>query len=134
MGTTIKLQPMGPERSMKRRGLERELQKAGERGVEVMGPGNMSEEERKVIEKMMEMDKNQGDGQSMKPKGYKKGGMISEYGGMETYKSKSAMAKHEKAESPKKEKMEGMGSGYKKGGMVTRGQGCVSRKKSCKMC
>lgn len=72
----------------RRRELERELQKAGERGVEVMGPGNMSEEERKLIEQMMEMDK----GQQMKPKG------------------------------------------YKKGGMVTRGQGCVSRKKSCKMC
>jgi hypothetical protein len=46
------------------------------------------------------------------------GGMVSEYGGKETYKSKSAMKKHEKVEGPKKEKMEKMGKGYMRGGMV----------------
>ena len=35
--------------------------------------------------------------------------MIKEYGGKETYKSKSAMKKHEKSESKKTERMEKMG-------------------------
>lgn len=72
----------------KRRELEKELNKARERSTEPLGAGYMSEEERKIIDKMMEMDK---------------------------------------AQSPKLK-------GYKKGGMVTKGQGCVTRKKSCKMC
>ena len=38
--------------------------------------------------------------------GYKKGGMISEYGGAEKYKSKAAEKKHEAKESPKMEKAE----------------------------
>lgn len=75
---------MERERSMRRRQLEKRLQKEGERGVEPVGPGYMTKEEKATIEEMMKMDK-----------GVK---------------------------------------GYKKGGMVTRGQGCVSRKKSCKMC
>jgi len=56
-------------------------------------------------------------------KSYKKGGMISEYGGKEKYPSKGAMKKHEGMEGMKKEKMEGMGS-YKKGGMVKGRKGC----------
>lgn len=39
---------------------------------------------------------------------------VSEYGGMETYASKSAMKKHEKAEGSKMEKMEKMRFGRKK--------------------
>lgn len=46
-----------------------------------------------------------------------KGGKISEYGGKETYKSKAAMMKHEKAESPAKERAEKMASGGKCRGM-----------------
>ena len=42
-----------------------------------------------------------------------KGGKISEYGGKETYKSKSAMMKHEKAESPSMERKERMMGGGK---------------------
>lgn len=51
--------------------------------------------------------------------GYAKGGMIGEYGGKEKYASKAAMAKHEKKESPAKEKAEKM----KAGGMV-KGKKC----------
>lgn len=40
------------------------------------------------------------------PKGYAKGGMISEYGGKEKYSSKASMMKHEKAESPSMERGE----------------------------
>lgn len=39
---------------------------------------------------------------------------VSEYGGMETYASKAAMKKHEKAEGSKMEKMEKMRFGRKK--------------------
>lgn len=39
-------------------------------------------------------------------KGYKAGGMISEYGGKEKYSSKASMMKHEKAESPSVERGE----------------------------
>ena len=42
-----------------------------------------------------------------------KGGKISEYGGKETYKSKSAMMKHEKGESPSMERKERMMAGGK---------------------
>lgn len=50
---------------------------------------------------------------------------ISEYGGKEVYASKGAMKKHEKAEGPKKEKMEKMGKGYAKGGIVLhKGKNC----------
>ena len=79
---------MERNRSMKRRELEKRLQKEGERGVEPIGPGYMTKEEKDTIQQMMKMDEES----KMKPKG------------------------------------------YKKGGMVTRGQGCVTRKKSCKMC
>jgi len=44
-------------------------------------------------------------GKEFTMKKYQKGG-ISEYGGMEKYKSKTAMKKHEKVESPSEEKME----------------------------
>jgi hypothetical protein len=54
---------------------------------------------------------------------YKKGGMISEYGGKEKYASKAAMKKHEGSEGKKMEMKEKMGS-YKKGGMVKGGKGC----------
>ena len=65
----------------------------------------------------------------------KKGGkVISEYGGKEKYSSKAAMAKHEKAESPKMEraekKMAGGGMcGTKKmaTGGVVRGTGAAKR-------
>lgn len=53
---------------------------------------------------------------------YKKGGMISEYGGKEQYASKAAMKKHEGKEGMKKEKSE-MQS-LKKGGMVKGRKGC----------
>lgn len=57
--------------------------------------------------------------------GYKNGGMVKEYGGKESYSSKKAMQKHERAESPKKEKMEKMGKGYANGGMVkVKGKNC----------
>jgi hypothetical protein len=69
----------------RRRKMERDLQKAGEGSTMQMGPGYMSSEEKDILQKMMKED------EMMKPKG------------------------------------------YKKGGMVTKGQGCVSRKKSCKM-
>lgn len=50
---------------------------------------------------------------------------IKEYGGKESYASKGAMKMHEKAEGPKKEKMEKMGKGYAKGGMVlVKGKNC----------
>lgn len=48
---------------------------------------------------------------------YKKGGMISEYGGKEKYTSKKAMAQHERAETPAKERMEKMAMGGKCRGM-----------------
>lgn len=44
----------------------------------------------------------------------KKSGRISEYGGKETYASKSAMKKHEKRESKKVEKREGSMKSRKK--------------------
>jgi hypothetical protein len=80
------MKPLGRARD-DRRSMEQELKEAGERGAERLGPGYMSKEEKDIIQKMMKDDE-----MKMKPKG------------------------------------------YKKGGMVTRGQGCVSRKKSCKMC
>ena len=40
-----------------------------------------------------------------------KGGKISEYGGKEKYTSKKEMAKHERAETPAKERMEKMAMG-----------------------
>lgn len=46
-----------------------------------------------------------------------KGGKISEYGGKEKYTSKKAMAKHERAETPAKERMEKMAMGGKCRGM-----------------
>lgn len=59
-------------RSMKRRQLEKRLQKESERGVEPFGPGYMTKEEKDTIQQMMKMDEESG----MKPKGYKKGGMV----------------------------------------------------------
>ena len=51
-----------------------------------------------------------------------KAGKISEYGGKEKYTSKKAMAKHERAETPAKERMEKMAMG----GMC-RGMGAATR-------
>jgi len=48
------------------------------------------------------------------PKKMAKGGAVSEYGGKEKYPSKTAMKKHEKAESPAKEKKEKAMVGGKK--------------------
>jgi len=63
-----------------------EFQKMDEAGTMQLGPGFLSQEQRKLLDDMMKED------QTKNP------------------------------------------AGYKKGGMVTRGQGCVTRKKSCKMC
>ncbi len=64
--------------------------------------------------------------------------MIKEHGGAETYKSKAAMKKHEKSESPAMEYAEKaaeravksheqrMHKGYAKGG-VTRADGCITK-------
>lgn len=62
---------------------------------------------------------------AMMEEGYKKGGKIKEYGGKEVYKSKAAKARHEKAESPAKERSEKRG--YAKGGSV---DGCATRGKT----
>jgi hypothetical protein len=71
----------------RRRKMEEDLRKAGEGSTMQLGPGHLSKEEKDILQQMMKDDE-----MRMKPKG------------------------------------------YKKGGMVTRGQGCVTRKKSCKMC
>lgn len=61
----------------------------------------------------------------------KKGGkVISEYGGKEKYASKAAMAKHEKAESPAKERAE---KKMKSGGAV-RGTGAATKGKGFSGC
>jgi len=85
MDDKMKKPTMDRERE-RRRKLEREAQKAGEASAMQMGPGYMSKEEKNAFQQMMKDDE-----MKMKPKG------------------------------------------YKKGGMVTKGQGCVARKKSCKM-
>ena len=80
---------------------------------------------------------------------FKKGGMISEYGGKEKYKSKAAMKKHESKESKTEEKMEkGMhrmpdgkmmkNSAHKKpkkmmGGGSVKGYGMARGGRACKM-
>ena len=72
---------------------------------------------------------------------YKKGGMISEYGGAEKYKSKAAKKKHEKKESPSMEMAENVASKAVKahekrmhkgmsGGGSVRGDGCATRGKT----
>ena len=58
--------------------------------------------------------------------GKMKGKMMRE--GKEKYANKAMMKQHERAETPAKERMEGM----KKGGKV-RGSGCCKRTKQCKM-
>ena len=59
-------------RSMKRREMEKRLQKEMEVSPEISGPGSMTKEQMDTIQKMMKMDEER----NMKPKGYKKGGMV----------------------------------------------------------
>lgn len=80
---------------------------------------------------MEDMDKMEMKRREMKRKMEEKARKASEQS-KDTYMPPS-MSDEERKALQEMMKLDGV-KGYKKGGMVTKGQGCVTRKKSCKMC